>query len=205
MNVRSEAQFWNWFVTNEEELYRHTSQDENAREELFDRLLIELHKVDVNLAFEFSSPQPIREFIISAEGNRESFPAVVRLQESFPGLPRWELIAFRPRRAPISIIRMGDLSLSSKDFLCVLLTRGTDVGLRLYIPGFQESDFRFKTIAYLFLEQALGEFDVETKISLLKFLPLEEKTDFKQIPFEDLPVHFDRLYNRLHDLSGKPS
>lgn len=205
MSITAEEHFWQWFLDNEEELFQHGHEDIAAREILFDRLHNELHKVDENLAFEFSGPQPIREFVITAEGARESFPHVLRLQRSAPALPRWELIAFRPRRDPLTTITIGDLEIRSHDCWFTLLAREKHIGLRLYMPGYTDKDSRYKTIGYLFLDEALGEFDVETKITLLKFHPSDTPADQARYPFEELPARFDKLYDRLNILSGRPS
>lgn len=205
MSPSPEARFWEWFVANEEKLYRQSNKDVEARENLFDRLLLQLHQVDKHLAFEFSSPQPVREFIFSADGIPESFPAVLRLREAAPSLARWELIAFRPRRDPLSSISMDGLELNSKDFAFTLLTKDKTIGLDLFIPDYREEDLRFRMIAYLFLDQALGEFDVEKKLALIEFLPAEAPQKYERHSFKELPGQFDALYNRLRGLSGKPS
>jgi hypothetical protein len=40
----------------------------------------------------------------------------------------------------------------------------------LFIPGFREDDVALQQIGYLLLDGALGEYDVETRLGLIKML-----------------------------------
>jgi hypothetical protein len=62
-----------------------------------------------------------------------------------------------------------------------------------------------KKSATCFLDQALGEFDVESKISYLRFFSKDDPLKLNREHFSELPEHFDELYTRLSGLSGKPS
>jgi len=86
-----------------------------------------------------------------------------------------------------------------------LLDNGKVAGIRLFIPGFQEGDADWKQIGYLLLDDALGEFDVESHLGLIKMYPLEAATSEKRYSFLELPLLFDRLVSRLGGRSGMPS
>jgi hypothetical protein len=137
---------------------------------LFDGLAAELQKVDRGLTFEFGPRGATREFVISAAGIKKTFPAVVGLAEAAPGLERWQIIAFRPRRAPVMTIEIGDKSVDPKDVQLSLLDNGKMAGIYLFIPGFREDDVALQQIGYLLLDGALGEYDVETRLGLIKML-----------------------------------
>lgn len=193
--------FWRWFLKNEPLLLTHGSSDEHV----FDELGTELHKVDPHLTFEFGPPAPQREFVISADGIRESFPAVVRLRDAAPQLPRWKLTAFRPRFIPICTVTVGDLSVKPTDVYFTLLRNETKAGIELFLPGYTDDNPTMKTIGYLMLDQALGEFDVETRLGLIRFLSLDEPYDGERHVLDDLPEQFDRLIEQIEGTSGKPS
>jgi hypothetical protein len=55
-------------------------------------------------------------------------------------------------------------------------------GVYLFIPGFREDDVALKQIGYLFLDAALGEYDVETRLGLIKMLSPETQTDGDRYP-----------------------
>lgn len=75
-----EEEFWKWFTKNEKFIYENV-ENKDKQEKLFDDISSRLHKIDENLVFEFSPihENNIREFIISADGIKESFPAVEKL------------------------------------------------------------------------------------------------------------------------------
>lgn len=82
---------------------------------------------------------------------------------------------------------------------------GKNAGLYLFIPGYRENDDTFKQIGYLMLDEALGEFDVETRLGLIKMLAPEGHTSGKRHPLPELPRLFDQLAMQFEGHSAKPS
>lgn len=203
MTVQDE--FWNWFREHEAELFELDASLEEEREELFDRLMFQLNRVDPGLVFEFGPNGPVREFVISAAGIEEVFPAVVSLADAAPALERWRITAFRPRCTPISGVEVNGKRIGPDDVRCSLLDNGIEAGLYLLIPGFREEDPDWKEIGYLLLDEALGEFDVETRLGMIKMLSPETPTGLDSFPLAELPVLFDALVARLEGRSGAPS
>jgi hypothetical protein len=205
MTETTQDAFWNWFIQHEVELFNFDPDQENERERLFDDLASELQKVNRNLTFEFGPNRPTREFVISAAGIKSAFPAVVRLAEAAPALDRWQITAFRPRRAPVVTIEIGDNSVDPKDVQFSLLNNGKMAGIYLFIPGFREDDVAFKQIGYLLLDEALGEYDVETRLGLIKMLSPDTRTVGDRHPFAELPTLFDQLVSQVEGRSRAPS
>ena len=205
MGSSSEENFWKWFTQHEVELFEFDPDAEAEREKLFDELATELQEVDRDLAFEFGPKDAVREFIISAGGIQRAFPAVVALAKAAPKLHRWHVIAFRPRRLPIHPIDFQDRHVDPNNVYFTLLDNGKTAGLYLFIPGFQENDVALKSIGYLLLDEALGEFDVEKRLGLFKILSPEVRTDGERHRLPELPELFDQLVARLERRSGKSS
>jgi hypothetical protein len=203
--MTAEEQFWIWFVGHEAELFEFDPEDERNRERLFDLLAVELQKVYPDLTFEFSPQGRTREFVISAAGIKGAFPAVVSLAKSAPTLERWRITAFRPRRSPLNIVQIGTKRIDPRDVQFTLLDNGKIAGIRLFIQGFQEGDVDLKQIGYLLLDEALGEYDVETRLGLIEMLPMSAGKDEDRHPLPDLPAMFDRLTSQLERRSGRPS
>jgi hypothetical protein len=197
----AQDKFWKWFVKHEAELYDF----EFDRERVFNQLASELQKIDSNLVFEFGPKRPQREFVISAGGIKSSFPAVVMLASAAPVLERWTVIAFRPRRTPISNIEIRGKRIDPEGVQFSLLDNGKVAGIYLFLPGFQEADVDLKQIGYLLLDEALGEYDVETGLGLIKMLSPDEPTNEDRYPLVELPELFDGLITRLEGRSRKPS
>jgi len=197
--------FWNWFIQHESELFGFDPGQEIERERLFDQLAAELQKVNRDLTFEFGPKGPTREFVISAAGIKDAFPAVVRLAEAAPALDRWQITAFRPRRATVMMIEIEDKRVDPKDVQFSLLDNGKMAGIYLFIPGFREDDVALKQIRYLLLDEALGEYDVETRLGLIKMLSPDTRTTGDRYPLAQLPKLFDQLVSRLEGSSGGAS
>jgi hypothetical protein len=197
------ARFWQWFAQNEDRLFHF----ERAQDAVFGALAAELQKIDPNLCFEFGPANVSREFVVSAGGIKESFPSVVSLMDVAPRLPRWRFTAFRPRRSVLNAIEYNEKRIAPEDVTCTLLVSKTEkkLGLRLFIKGYRNEDMDFKGIGYLMLDEALGEFDVETRLGLIEMMSPDTETDGERIPLSELPEHFDTLVAEIEGRSLKPS
>jgi hypothetical protein len=189
MQLHREKAFWNWFQSNDERLYNF----ERDQEHIFDLLHAELGKVDESLTFEIG---PIengrREFIISADGIQEAFPKVEALYAVAPVLPRWKFVKYRPRREPMDI-SLGDLRIDYHTIVVDPHLQGDKVDLTLYLPGYSEhTQAEYRRIAFLFLDQALGEYDVETRVGYIE-LKARDQAPPRALSLAQLPTAFDKL------------
>src|SRR5580692_3833303 len=192
--MNAQAQFWNWFIDHESELFSFDPGRGAEREKLFDEIAREIQKIDPDLSFELGpNGTPRREFVISASGTKQAFPAVISLVDAAPSLARWQVIAFRPRRTPINPVEIGGKRVDPRDVQFSLRDNGKMAGVYLFIPGFREDDVDFKQIGYLLLDEALGEYDVESRLGLLKMYSPQTATDGDRYPLADLPTLFDQL------------
>ena len=78
-----------------------------------------------------------------------------------------------------------------KDVQFTLLSNESLAGIRLVIPSYDEADSRLKQIGYLLLDEALGEYDVETRVGLIEMLPPEAPAEGRRYPLAELPKQFD--------------
>ena len=198
--------FWKWFVEHEQDLFNF----EKDKERIFDELADELQKVDGDLTFEFGPKEATREFVISAGGIKRAFPVVTALTAAAPCLKNWQITAFRPRRDtlqtdPLQTVEFRGKSVDAKNVRFTLLDNGQIAGIYLFIPGFQDGDTDLQQIAYLLLDSLLGEYDVETKLGLIKLFSPEANTQGKRYPLSALPNAFDELTAKLkgrHDFQN---
>ena len=190
----SQKAFWQWFDAHQDEIFDF----EVDQERIFDELSEQLVRVHPRLTFEFGPPNADRrEFVISADGMREAFPAVSSLVAGAPKLDRWLVTAFRPRRTPINSVQIGETRVDPGKVEFSLLTKGSVITIQLFIPGFKEDDVTLKQIAYIMLDDALGEYDVETKVGPIQMLPSESTSTTRRYPFAELPSLFDQLASTL--------
>lgn len=187
-----ESDFWKWFQKNEKMLFDF----EKNQERTFDQLEKEMHKVDSTLTFEFGPKEGgKREFVISADGVKEAFPSVEKLYAAAPPLKKWKLTKFRPRREPYDITYQGVTV--KADSVAVLIERDAGAAaLTVLIPGYTSAQHEtFVGITYLLLDQALGEFDVETRVGNIQVAaPSNEFA--RPVPLKNLAREFDALLAR---------
>lgn len=165
-------EFWKWLASHRSEIHaeikgpragtrQHWSVDELGR-----RLL----KVDQGLVHEIGMADSTTiELIVSADGIKSVFPAVIELVKSAPTLPGFKITAFRPRCA-------GDFQLSiagnkiTDDLLTYKIYKnGNFFGIELFIDI--ELDQREQNmVGFLSLDQHLGEFDVATGFEWIEFI-----------------------------------
>jgi hypothetical protein len=196
-------EFWIWFSQHQDELFKFDF--EPHRERIFDEVASRLQKVDPDLTFEFGPKEPRREFVISAGGLKHAFPAVLKLANAAPRFERWTIIAFRPRRGSHHPIEFRGKRVSPMDVQFSLLDNGTTAGICLFIPGFRDEDVDLTQIGYLLLDEILGEYDVETRLGLIKMLSPDARTDGERYSLADLAARFDELVDRLAGRTGRPS
>ena len=182
--------FWRWFQDNEQDLFVF----ESDMERVFARLTDAMQAVHPELTFEFGPVElGKREFVISAGGIREAFPAVWALATGAPSLERWIVIPFRPRRAP-GEIRFGQTVVRSSDVAVIPESTEGKVGIQMLIPGYRATpNSVFEQVGFLLLDRVLGEFDVETKLGYIEIGPRPDPLPGGAIPLAELPALLDRV------------
>jgi hypothetical protein len=78
-----------------------------------------------------------------------------------------------------------------------LLDDGKTAGIYLFIPGFREDDADLKQIGYLLLDETLGEYDVESRLGLIKMLSPASQKEGERYPLAELAARFDELISQL--------
>jgi len=197
-NDSKEQVFWKWFERNQAEIY-HFEKD---REAIFDRLTAAMKKVHEDLTFEFG---PIREggwreLVISAGGIKSAFPSVEALHQAAPKLPKWKFLKFRQRHFPINDIEFADRKVRSSDVHYVIFKDEypNKVGIMIFLDGYSEEGEGniWEQIGYLFLDKALGEYDVETHVGAIVFFDRSSKYFEHARSLAELPSHFDMRLGR---------
>jgi hypothetical protein len=122
---------------------------------------------------------------------------VSALAAAAPRFARWQITAFRPRRALTNVVEFRGKRVHPKDVQFTLLHDGKTVGIYLFIPGYTEGDTDLKQIGYLLLDEALGEYDVETRVGLIEMHSPQTDTPGERYSLSELPPQFDKLVEQL--------
>lgn len=193
-----EQAFWKWFESNQDDLF-HFERDRDA---VFDRLSGALNRVNRDLTFEFSPVRKdgTREFVISAAGIKAAFPSVEALYAAAPKLPKWTIVKYRPRRFPIHDLDYAGRKVKCADVYYAIFKDDdpNKVGIMIFLNGYTEKEKGtvWGQIGYLFLDEALGEYDVETHVGAIVFSNRESKYFEHARPLSELPAHFDEKLGR---------
>jgi len=190
----NEERFWKWFAANESRLFDFQS----TQDAIFRELGKQLEQVNTGLTFECG---PVkngkREFVISAAGIKAAFPAVEALYNKAPVLPRWIWVKFRPRRVPIHDLNYGGKEVKADDVRYLLAKDGDKVGVVMFFDGYNDAEkTTYGQIGYLFLDEALGEYAVETQVGFIEFRSRESKYFDQSHPLRDLSRDFDDYLGR---------
>ena len=205
-----EREFWEWFAANEAR-YRVFVPGGPERDALFAELTRRLGRVRRGVRFAFDAPDEAnpdepRELVLSADGNRDLFPAVRRLADAAPppdALPGWKVVAFRPRVRDLAgvALLLGETVIGADDLWLALKPRGDRIDLDLYLRGLLEASEReIQKACLLLLDYALGEYDVGTKVGALDIHALpEDPAGSGLIPYPRLPEEFDARFALQHE------
>ena len=186
-----EQAFWKWFKTNEARLFEF----EKDQDKIFAALAEEMHKINAGLTFEFGpNNDGVREFVISADGNKAMFPFVISLADKAPSMPKWKIIRFRPRREPMREFTFEGKRLLSGQIRFTIESDGDKAGITLFMEGYEPSQHNtFGSIGFLYLDNCLGEYDVETKVGFVQFKNAEEPSKLTKRPLSELAATFDKF------------
>ena len=185
-----EATFWQWFQQHEPALLAVRT----GREPICDQLAEAMQRVKPELTFEFGPlERGRREFVISADGIRDAFPAVQRLAAAAPALDHWTVTAFRPGRPGPHVLEVGSVRVSSEKVLVRAEPDGERTGVTLAIPAYRRSDEKaFEQAGYLLLDALLGEYAVETRIGFIEFVDPDRRPTGTWLSLEEFAVSFRR-------------
>lgn len=185
-----ERDFWQWFARNDDRLF-HFERDQEA---VFDELNRAMERVHPDLTFEFGPVMENgkREFVISAGGIVNAFVAVEALSDAAPGLERWDIVKYRQRRFPLSDITFGARTIVAADVHYQLFKDGAKIGIIVFFDGYNDDERDiFGNIGFLYLDGALGEYDIETKVGFIEFHGRDSEHFDGARPISELPAHFD--------------
>jgi len=188
--AKKEDRFWEWFIKNDERIF-HFEKNQNR---IFTELGKSLAKINKYLTFEFGPiNNGVREFVISADGIKEAFPVVESLHSKAPDLSNWKFTKFRPRRSPMDL-QFGDIYIKPEDVLATLNKDGSKVDITVFLKGAGgANDQLYQRAAFIILDQAIGEYDMETKVGLIQTLPYNSPSTIDKVSLAELPTLFDSL------------
>jgi len=155
--------YWAWFSANSETLFSEIFPSKA----MINALGEQLTKVAPGLEWMLETNTP-RNFGVTALGKKELFPTVRALIRASPKLPKWRFFAFKQRSEEAHTFKavFGAYTLDS-DEMRFRAEKADDkqVFLTLFVKDLPTIQFSYvEKACYDFLEDALGEVDLATKV-----------------------------------------
>lgn len=160
--------FWTWFSTNENQIADLAHSDANAAIDMIDA---ELKKIENEFVIEIGTGMNPYEFIISAGGIREHFPAVDETVRQAPSLSRWKVIALRQPKPGYTSASYNGVTLNHSDVKIIADYSISPIEVDFYIDGLQSSNDQKIGALFHLLDNLIGERNVATKIGGMEFRP----------------------------------
>jgi hypothetical protein len=124
---------------------------------------------------------------VSADGIRSAFPFVQNLVAISPKMDRWSIVPFRPPKGLMKSIQFEDYVLFPQDLWFKHEKDGDRTGLVFYIRNFsKDNEIKAKNAVFIMLDSALGEYNVETMVGFIEFMPLTNPDAQGLLPFEKI-------------------
>ena len=178
-----EEKFWNWFDTNRE---RVQSSLYISKDKINDALIEEIGKkvkgYNKAISWEMGQAQDgVWELILGCDGIKEGIPQVEKLVNSAPKLPNWRILKYRQPRPIENTNRIAYEGLSiNPDEIMVYFEKNDETSkfdIAVFFKHYSETDKRYMSCGFLYLDEILGEYNVMTKVGSIEFLELTESID----------------------------
>lgn len=197
--------FWQWFNENEDQLFNikldetgYVADEHMATIVLLGEACAKIHE-DLSVEIENAGASGIRKLVISANGLTEVFPVVEEVVDRSRTPSRWEVVKYRQRQERINALSLKGHTLKPQDIrFAVARHKGTgQFGVYIFIPGFNEAELDiWRHLGFIFLDLALGEFDVATKLTSVEFGEMDSMPHANRLTIGELPTVFDYLFNK---------
>ena len=166
--------FWEWFASNKPKLEKFIDSEERDYS-IYTEFTRQLHKFDKRIFPEIGHDKggPY-VLIITPDGKREGIEPTREIVASNPGFDNWEVKRFRQPKDHISMDYEGVAFESSDiEILTNLDKEAEKVHVLLCIRNMNTDERKYKTLAFLYLDHILGEFNTVTKVGQIEFKHLD--------------------------------
>lgn len=117
--------------------------------------------------------------IITPDGNEKGIEPIRKLYENHPKLKNWIIKKYRQPCDEITLNFKGITYLSSDIEIIPEFESEDKVDLRLFVRNLKKDENKYKSLAYLYLDHILGEFNSITKVRYVDFYHLDEDKSVK--------------------------
>ena len=174
-NLTKEEKFWKYFEKNKKSLEVFINSDLSDHT-AYNNLTDEIHKYS-NLIFPEITQNSNGQFvlIITPDGKPSGIPDTEKLYNSKPEIENWIVEKFRQPKDDLKFEYDG-LEYPSSDIEIIpeFVKEEGKVDIRVYVKNMNLDKEKYQTMAWLYLDNILGEFNSISKIRYADFFHLDE-------------------------------
>ncbi|TAE10622.1 MAG: hypothetical protein EAZ95_14645 [Bacteroidetes bacterium] len=163
----TEQEFWDWFIAHRAEVEPHLLSRNNAKAMAFYEQLCEvMESYSTKITPEIGIGEGhVFELTLSANGRADNMPFVEKLAETAPEIEGWRVVKFRAAYGFTQLTIEG-LTFEEKEIMVSAhKVPGTNAfSITVYMKGYKKEDKRYGTAAFLYLDHAIGEYNVITRV-----------------------------------------
>ena len=118
-------------------------------------------------------------------------------------MKRWRVTKFRQREKALLDIEFAETVVKAENvhYAIVRDSVPTRLGILLFFENYQEDQKAiYGNIGYLFLDQAIGEYEVETRVGVIELFDRSSKYFSSARPLTELGEYFDEVVANLEDV-----
>lgn len=198
-SITPEEKFWDWFVKNKAKVEEFIVSN-NRDYGIYNQLTKEIKKYNPLLFPEIT----MTEFdqyvlIITPDGLIDGIPPTQSLFDKKPDIENWLVRKFRQPTDEIDL-NFNGVEFPSHDIeiLPVINNEEDKIDIRVFIRDMNRDEKNYQSLAFLYLDHILGEFNTMTKIGFVDFYHLDHDKSIKNsISILELRKLIDRELYRV--------
>jgi hypothetical protein len=165
--------FWKWFVDHKQALEDFIN-DPNRDYAIYHEMTEELQKFSELLYPEITVNEDKFILIITPNGISEGIEPTREVVAAAPKFDNWEFVRFRQPMDDVSLEQEGLRYESTEIEILPELDHERDkVNILVFIRNMNKDPRSYQTLAFLYMDHILGEFNVITKVGYIDFKHLE--------------------------------
>lgn len=175
-----EEKFWDWFQENRGKLENYLSGESNSLE-FVDKLNEQIYEYDELLFAEITGDTDgSYVLILTCDGRPKGIHPLTKLAHFAPVIENWTVQQFR-KPGRIFELNYRGLALRESDFKIKHWIENENNQIDVYIKGYEKKDERYQSLAFLYLDHFIGEYEIMTKIESVGFKKLNFLTNTKKM------------------------
>ena len=173
--ISSEENFWNWFLNHKSKIEKFIDS-EHADYSIYNELTSKIKSYN-NLLFPELTKTSDNKYvlIITPDGMKEGVAPTKKLAEGHPEIKNWVIEKFRQPSDQITLNFKGlEFPTSDIEIMPQIDEEGEKVNINVFIKNMNTDEEKYKSLAFLYLDHILGEFNTITKVGYIDFQNLEK-------------------------------